>query len=191
MTLTAIPHRGPLDGERGVPVLPRVLEGYFSGLIGKWHFGGHGTTGYQPADVGSSTPAYYDAGGSPSFNWRRLWSRTEVPYPAMPQVKWEIGDPGAETGQYELTADLTCQAVRFLEQRAEESDEPFLLDFNHFAVHGPWQAHPERIDRFRCKATRAGTATTAPSTPQWWRSWTIPWVACSMRWNGSAWRTTL
>lgn len=72
----------------------------------------------------------------------------------MPQVKWQVGDPGAETGRDELTADLTVQAVRFLEQCAEESDKPFLLYFNHFAVHGPWQAHPARIDHFRVKATR-------------------------------------
>ena len=153
-TLTAIPHGGPLDGEQAVPALPRVLEGYVSGFIGKWHLGGHGTAGYQPADVGFSTPAYYDAGGSPYFNWRRLWSRTELPYPSMPQVNWEIGDPGPETGQDELTADLTVQAVRFLEQRATQPDKPFLLYFNHFAVHGPWQAHPERIEYFRAKAAR-------------------------------------
>ncbi len=153
-TLTAIPHGGPLDGKQGIPVLPRMLEGYFSGFIGKWHLGGHGAKGYQPADVGFSAPTYYDAGGSPYFNWRRLWSRTEVPYPSMPQVKWEAGDPGAETGQDELTADLTVQAVRFLEQRAEEPDKPFLLYFSHFAVHGPWQARPERVDHFRGKAMR-------------------------------------
>lgn len=63
-TLTAVPHGGPLDGRQGVPTLPRVLEGYFSGFIGKWHLGGHGTSGYQPADVGFFTPAFYDAGGS-------------------------------------------------------------------------------------------------------------------------------
>ena len=153
-TLTAVPHGGPLDGNQGVAVLPRVLEGYFSGFIGKWHLGGHGATGYQPEDVGFFTPAYYDAGGSPYFNWRRLWSRSEVPYPTMPQAKWEIGDPGAQTGEDELTADLTVQAVRFLEQRAEEPDKPFLLYFNHFAVHGPWQARSERIDHFRDKSTR-------------------------------------
>lgn len=153
-TLTAIPHGGPLDAGRGVAVLPRVLEGYFSGFIGKWHLGGHGAKGYQPADIGFSTPAYYDAGGSPYFDWRRLWSRTAVPYPSMPQMKWEVGDPGADTGQDELTADLTVQGVRFLEQRAEEPDKPFLLYFNHFAVHGPWQAHPERIDHFRVRASR-------------------------------------
>ena len=153
-TLTAIPHGGPLDDERGVPVLPRVLKGYVSGFIGKWHLGGHGTSGYQPADVGFSTPAYYDAGGSPYFNWRQLWSRTEVPFPSMPQAKWQVGNPGAATGEDELTADLTVQAVRFLEQRAEEPDKPFLLYFNHFAVHGPWQAQAERIDHFRGKSTR-------------------------------------
>jgi len=131
-----------------LPTLPKVLATHDCAFMGKWHLGGHGAKGQQPRDHGFTEIAYFDAGGSPYFNWRRLWDQRKLPYPTMPQEEWTIGTSGNSSGKEFLTEDLTIQANRYLRQRAETPDQPFFLYFAHFSVHTPLQAKQEVIDYF-------------------------------------------
>lgn len=131
-----------------LPTLPKVLATHDCAYLGKWHLGGHGAKGRQPRDHGFAEIAYYDAGGSPYFNWRRRWDQRKLPYPTMPQDEWMIGTSGNSSGKEYLTEDLTIQANRYLKQRAQVPDRPFFLYFAHFSVHTPLQAQQDAIDYF-------------------------------------------
>ena len=135
--------------------LAEALPDYHSAFIGKWHIGGFGAEGYQPAGQGFEPIAWYDAGGSVYFNWKEEWNnRSTKKFPNMPQDQWMMGDAGEETGKEYLTDDLTDQALSYLDRRASIKDEPFFLYFCHFAVHGPWQSKPEDSTYFADKNTR-------------------------------------
>jgi arylsulfatase A-like enzyme len=134
--------------------LAEALPDYHSAFIGKWHIGGFGAEGYQPAGQGFEPIAWYDAGGSVYFNWKEGWNnRSTKNFPNMPQDQWMMGDAGEETGQEYLTDDLTDQALSYLDRRASIKDEPFFLYFCHFAVHGPWQSKSEDSTYFADKKT--------------------------------------
>lgn len=130
------------------------LRDYHSAFIGKWHLGGHGAEGYQPADQGFEPLAWYDAGGSPYFGWHEKWDNKTLHLPTMNQDELMIGDSGNITGEEYLTDDLTAQALAYLDKRANKKDQPFFLYFNHFAVHGPWQSRADDKDYFETKLTR-------------------------------------
>jgi len=130
------------------------LQGYQSAFIGKWHVGGHGAEGYQPADQGFNPIAWFDSGGSPYFNWREKWNNKKLHVPTMAQDKLKIGAAGKETGKEYLTDDLTAQALAYLDERAGRKDEPFFLYFNHFAVHGPWQSRADYTEHFAGKSSK-------------------------------------
>lgn len=152
---TAMPAGTSIDGEWDEISIAEALTDHHSAFIGKWHLGGHGAKGYQPYDQGFHTIAYYDAGGSPYFNWRPAWNRrSKNRFPDMPQEEWKIGDAGEETGKNYLTDDLTRQAIRYLDERAKQKDQPFFLYFCHFAVHSPWQAKEEDSNYFANKGTK-------------------------------------
>lgn len=144
-TITALPPEEITIAEQ--------LKGYKSAFIGKWHLGGHGAEGYQPTDQGFEPIAWFDAGGSPYFNWREKWNNKKLHLPTMAQEELEIGDAGAETGEEYLTDDLTAQALAYLDERAKD-DEPFFLYFNHFAVHGPWQPRADYKEHFDAKSSK-------------------------------------
>ena len=135
--------------------LAEALPDYHSAFIGKWHVGGHGAEGYSPADQGFDPIAWYDGGGSLYFNWREGWNnRSKSYFPDMPQEEWKMGDAGEETGEKYLSDDLTVQALRYLDKRAEIKGQPFFLYFNHYAVHSPWQAKAEDLAYFDSKDTK-------------------------------------
>lgn len=137
-----------------VPTLPRVLATHDCAFIGKWHVGGHGAKGMQPADHGFEELAYFDAGGSPYFDWRPQWDNRQLFSPKMPQSELMIGRSGKATGEEYLTRDLTVQAADYLRQRAESPDKPFFLYFAEFSVHTPLQAMQADIEYFESKPTR-------------------------------------
>lgn len=154
-TNTAIPAGTSLDDGRDEISLAEALPDYHSAFIGKWHIGGHGAKGYQPADQGFEPIAWFDAGGSPYFNWRSAWNnRSTERFPNIPQTEWDIGNAGTETGEPYLSDDLTHQALQYLDERATQQNEPFFLYFCHFAVHGPWQAKAQDSTYFDKKASR-------------------------------------
>ena len=151
---TALPAGTEYDHGWDEVTIAEALEDYHSAFIGKWHVGGHGAEGYQPSDQGFHPIAYYDAGGSAYYNWRSHWNnRSKKNFPDMPQEEWKIGYAGEETGKEYLTDDLTTQALRYIDERADNPDEPFFLYFCHFAVHTPLQAIREDSLYFAAKST--------------------------------------
>ena len=142
--------------------LAEALPGYHSAFIGKWHLGGHGSEGFSPADQGFEEIAWFDAGGSPYFNWRKLWNKRTKLHPAMAQEQLQHGNAGKETGEAYLTDDLSVQAARFIEQQADK-EKPFFLYFCHFAVHSPFQAKQQYIQYFARKATRGWNGHSNPT----------------------------
>ena len=71
---TAVPAGTVYDGGRDEISIAEALPDYHSAFIGKWHLGGAGAEGYQPADQGFHPIAWFDAGGSQYFNWRQQWN---------------------------------------------------------------------------------------------------------------------
>ncbi|MGB3149371.1 MAG: sulfatase-like hydrolase/transferase, partial [Maribacter sp.] len=99
--------------------------------------------------------AWFDAGGSVYFNWKKGWdNKVKNRFPNMPQEHSEIGDSGEETNENYLTDDLTVQALRYIDKRSKIKDEPFFLYFSHFAVHAPYQGKENEIDYFEGKPTK-------------------------------------
>ncbi len=143
------------DNGKNELTIAEALKDYHSAFIGKWHVGGFGAKGYQPADNGFEPLAWFDGGGSAYFNWKKGWNnKSKAQYPKMPQDKWAIGDSGQETNEPYLTDDLTKQALNFIDKRAKTKDKPFLLYFSHFAIHSPYQGKEEIIKHFENKATK-------------------------------------
>ncbi len=149
--------------------LPKVLASHRSVYIGKWHLGGHGAQGFQPADHGFETLAWFDAGASHYFDngdtghysWPQGWNQKKLPFDTMPQKEYTVGDAGAPPYAEYLTDDLTARAIHFLEDYAQDRKQgvdkrPFFLYFNHFAVHTPLQAPQETVRYFE-KKTQRGT----------------------------------
>jgi len=152
---TALPSGTTIDKGWDETTIAEALPDYYSAFIGKWHIGGHGAKGYTPTDQGfEESLAWFDAGGSAYFNWRKPWGNRSKYFPNSPQERSYMGDAGDETGLDYLTDDLTEQAVRFIDKRAKINDKPFFLYFCHFAVHSPNQAKQEDIEYFDKKPTK-------------------------------------
>lgn len=163
-TLIALPSGQPQDKGRDEISIAEALKGYHSAFIGKWHLGGHGSEGYQPKDQGFEELAYFDSGGSPFFNWRKLWDRKEKHFPKMRQDLLVQGKAGADKGIDFLTDDLTERALDYIERQTKSSDgKPFFLYFCEFAVHSPWQAPDSTIQRFSKKATKGWNGHVNPT----------------------------
>ncbi|WP_299433904.1 sulfatase [uncultured Maribacter sp.] len=152
---SAIPTGSELDEGRDELSIAEALKDYHSSFIGKWHLGGFGAKGYQPKDQGFEPLAWFDAGGSKYYNWRKVWNdRTNKNFPKVAPEALEIGSSGKETNKKYLTDDLTVQALRFIEDRAKVKDKPFFLYFSHFAIHTPYQGKPEEVSYFESKVNK-------------------------------------
>lgn len=117
----------PLD--RAIIAQQLQTAGYATGMFGKWHIGQNGP--YHPAKRGFdeaivSMGKHFDFATSP-----------KVEYP---------------DGQY-LADFLTDRAVDFMQRH---KDEPFFLYLPHFAVHSPYDAKQELVDRFQDKPIAEG-----------------------------------
>ncbi len=163
-SLIALPSGQPQDNGRDEISIAEALKGYHSAFIGKWHLGGHGSEGYQPKDQGFEELAYFDSGGSPFFNWRKLWDRNEKHFPKMRQNELIQGKAGADKRIDFLTDDLTERALDYIERQTKSNDgKPFFLYFCEFAVHGPWQAPDSTIQRFSKKTTKGWNGHENPT----------------------------
>lgn len=152
---TALPSGADIDMGWDETTIAEALPDYHSAFIGKWHLGGHGAKGYTPKNQGFETIAWFDAGGSPYFNWRGVWNdRAKTYFPNIPQDEVLMGKAGEQTGMEYLTDDLTEQAIRFIDKRTQIKNQPFFLYFCHFAVHSPWQAVEEDVAYFNKKQTK-------------------------------------
>lgn len=152
---SAVPTGTLHDAGRDEISIAEALKDYHSAFIGKWHIGGFGAKGYQPADQGFEPIAWFDAGGSVYFDWRKGWdNKSKERFPKMPQEEWEMGDSGNMTTEKYLTDDLTVQALDYLDKRAKMKEEPFFLYFSHFAVHSPYQGKEDEVAYFGSKASK-------------------------------------
>ena len=142
--------------------IAEALPNHQSGFLGKWHLGGHGSAGFRPSAQGFEEIAWFDAGGSPYFNWRRRWDKKDKIHAKMSQSELECGLSGRETGEDYLTDDLSVQACRYIEKH-QSSKKPFLLYFCHFAVHTPLQAKKEDIRHFSQKKSRGWNGHSNPT----------------------------
>ncbi|MFC1734538.1 sulfatase [Candidatus Hydrogenedentota bacterium] len=103
--------------------------GYATGIVGKWHLG---KPPYTPENQGfdfNFGGSYY--AGPPSYFY---------PY------KIDVIKDGVK-GEF-LSDRLGAEAVKFIEANRER---PFFLYLSQYAVHSPYQAKPEVIDRYKKK----------------------------------------
>ncbi len=144
-----------------IPTLPKVLKTHKSTFLGKWHLGGHGAAERQPAAHGFHELAYFDAGGSPYFNWQKTWDRKNSTFPKI-SGPFRKGKSGGEPLANYLTDDLTARACEFIREQKEKS-RPFLLYYCPFAVHTPFQA-PEQTTSHFAQRKQRGHLERANST---------------------------
>ena len=160
-----IEHKDPIKGTRpwlnatsntaidpALPTWPSVIQSHDCAFLGKWHLGGHGVPERQPSAFGFEELAYFDAGGSPYFNWRNEWDRNKPYFNTMPG-KFRIGKSGDPSGKDYLTDDLSDRAVEYIKSRSGKA-KPFVLYFCPFAVHAPFQSPALGIKHFESKAQR-------------------------------------
>ncbi len=103
-------------------------NGYVTATIGKWHLGKDPTT--QGFDINIAGCEWGSPRGGGYFS--------PYHYPHL------VND---RPGEY-LTDRLTREACKFIEQN---KDRPFFLYFPHYAVHAPWQAKKELIEKYKAK----------------------------------------
>lgn len=151
---SAVPSGDTLDKGQDVLSIAEALKGYNSGFIGKWHVGGFGAKGYQLEDQGFEPIAWFDAGGSPYYNWKGAWnSDSHKLFPKLTPETFDIGDSGKDTKEEYLTDALTIQALHFIEEKNKVKDKPFFLYFSHFAIHSPYKGKEDEIAYFEEKET--------------------------------------
>jgi arylsulfatase A-like enzyme len=154
-TLIALPSGQPQDNGRDEITFAEAMKDYHSAFLGKWHVGGHGSEGYQPHNQGFEELAYFDSGSSPYYNWQKTYNRKEKHFPKMRQTDLMQGKSGSYKHIPYLTDNLTQRALDYIDERtADKSEKPFLLYFNHFAVHSPIQAPDSTVRYFENKKTK-------------------------------------
>ncbi|NLI00060.1 MAG: sulfatase [Chthonomonadales bacterium] len=103
--------------------------GYVTGMFGKWHLGAGAA--FHPSRRGFDEAIVTES--------RHFDFATDPPTPYA-------------KGQY-LADFLTDRAVDFIQRHRKG---PFMLYLPHFAVHSPFQAKPELVERFRAKKPAGG-----------------------------------
>ena len=112
----------PLDKITVAQALKRA--GYATGMFGKWHLGQHDE--YHPAQRG--------------FDEAIVSNGKHFDFTTQPKTDYP-------KGQY-LADFLTDKAVDFI---ARHKDEPFFLYLPHFAVHSPYHARQDLVEKFQPK----------------------------------------
>ena len=111
-------------------------RGYATAHIGKWHLGND--TLYYPKNQGFDINiAGYSKGSPPSYFY---------PYERQGRESIPYLDDGT-SGEY-LTDRLTDEAVQFIN---DHQNQPFFLNFDHYAVHTPIQGKDSLTDYYRRK----------------------------------------
>ncbi len=129
----------PGDGNRTLPAILRSA-GYRTIHIGKAHFGGQGTPGANPLNLGFDVNVAGSHGGGPWGGWYSPWLG-----------KYKEMYPGLEDrpqGEY-LTDAITARAVDLISQAARDQ-VPFFMNMAQFAVHTQIAPAPKRyVDHYR------------------------------------------
>jgi arylsulfatase A-like enzyme len=119
--------------------LAEVLHGagYRTGHFGKWHLGL--SQEHWPEEHGFEVAFHAEPSPGPNS----YFSPYGVHRSGEPGAKHHVGTiTDGPDGEY-ITDRLTDEAIRFVDNH---KDEPFFLNFWHFAVHGPW-GHKEEFTR--------------------------------------------
>ena len=118
--------------------------GYATGCLGKWHSGK--TPGYLPGDRGFQTVAIAD-----------LYIHKNNAYRIgdAPKILANTDPYREHTTPAFATERLADDAIAFL--RANQA-KPFCLYLPHIAVHSPWEAPPELLEKYQKKGCSARLA---------------------------------
>ncbi|MFF0543110.1 arylsulfatase [Nocardia thailandica] len=129
-----------------VLTLPEILRanGYATYAVGKWHLVRDATM--NPAAHRDSWPTqrgfdrYYGS----------LEGLNSFYYPNQLVSDSSVVDVEEYPEGYYLTDDLTDKALTYIKDlRAHDATKPFFLYFAHVAMHGPLQAKPEDLAKYR------------------------------------------
>jgi arylsulfatase A-like enzyme len=121
--------------------------GYVTGHIGKWHLGG---CEFLPQHQGFDTNIAGGETGHPaSYFWPYGATNNDHRVPGL-------AERGGKQGDY-LTDQLTDEALRFIEAN---KDNPFYLNFCHYAVHAPLMGKQEFIDEAADRPGADGQSNT-------------------------------
>lgn len=121
-------------GERTVAEVLKA-NGYYTGLMGKWHLGENGDS----IDVSAPTEQGFDEA--------KGWDYGLVP--VGESYEWyQIGKEDESFRLPHLSAMVTRDAGDFIDRHA---DTTFFLAVTHYAVHLPLQGQPELVEKYRAK----------------------------------------
>ncbi|MFE3291329.1 arylsulfatase [Rhodococcus sp. NPDC059234] len=135
-----------LELAEDVLTLPEILRGngYATYAVGKWHL-------VRDADMrpGATRASWPTQRGFDRY-YGSLEGLNSFYYPNQLVSDNSVVDVDEYPENYYLTDDLTDKAVGYLKDlRAHEPDKPFFLYFAHVAMHGPLQAKPSDIAKYR------------------------------------------
>lgn len=123
--------------------LPEALKeaGYRTEFVGKWHL--------MPIGAKDFDEHYPDSHGFDINIAGREWGQPKGPGKYFSP----FGMPNLDNGKKGdfLTDRLTDEAVKFIEQ---SKDNPFLLYFSYYTVHGPIMTKPELLEKYKTKAAK-------------------------------------
>ena len=127
--------------EHELTTLPEALKegGYRTAFVGKWHL--------MPIGAGDFEEHFPESHGFDLNVGGREWGQPKGPGKYFSPFGMPGLDDG-EKGDY-LTDKLTDAAVEFIER---EKEEPFLLYFSYYTVHGPIMARPDLLAKYQAKA---------------------------------------
>ena len=114
----------PGDGNTTLPTILKA-NGYRTAHVGKAHFGGSGTAGADPTNLGFDINVGGSHIGGP-FSYFSPWIQRPNIYPNLQQYP---------AGTY-ITDALTSEANVIIDQ-AVVDDVPFFINLAHYAVHAP------------------------------------------------------
>lgn len=125
-------------------------QGYATGFFGKWHLIPHKNPEIKDRHFPEDHGFDINIGGC---EWGQPKGKGKYFHPFnMPNMTSEPGDF--------LTDRLTDYAVDFIE---EKKDEPFLLYFSCYTVHGPIMGKPELVEKYKAKLASGKYAQRNPS----------------------------
>lgn len=121
--------------------LPEALResGYETGFVGKWHL--------MPIGAEDFDVHYPESHGFDINIAGREWGQPKGPGKYFSPFGMPNLDDGKK-GDF-LTDRLTDEAVKFIEN---SKDDPFLLYFSYYTVHGPIMSKPDLLEKYRAKA---------------------------------------
>jgi arylsulfatase A-like enzyme len=134
--------------------LPEVLRdaGYRTGHFGKWHLGL--SQEHWPDKHGFQVAFHAEPSPGPAS----YFSPYGVHKTGKPSGRHHVGSiTDGPTGEY-ITDRLTDEAIKFIEAN---KDQPFYLNFWHYAVHGPWGHKESYTEKFAKKTDPRGEQRNA------------------------------